>query len=115
MTACNEGSFEAVRLLLDARAPIGAADDQGFTPLHTLLANQDLHSRLATGAPSEAIFAALLEADANVNARNKLGFSALVYLARGAAPVNCLRTLIKRGAKLCIRDNCFGFDAYSAK
>ena len=101
MAASHKDLPSTVQLLLSARAPINATDHEGFTALHSALANE---------SASDKVVHALLDAGADVNAVNRHGMAPLMYVAK-CGPASRLRTLVERGASLSLRDRAFGFDA----
>ena len=103
MTASHKDMVSTLQLLLSARAPVNAIDNEGFTALHTALANENV---------SDEVIDALLDAGADVNAVNRFGMAPLMYVAK-SGPVSRLRKLVEHGASLSLRDCAFGYDALS--
>lgn len=94
--ACFFGGSRAVRLLLDAGAPVEATS-------RNATANRPLHAALAGGAESEAV-TALLEAGADVGARAGGGYTPL-HLAASRGAVELVEALLEREAEPSARSD----------
>ncbi|MDQ2688565.1 MAG: ankyrin repeat domain-containing protein [Armatimonadota bacterium] len=112
MVAASLPGADAVAFLLTHGADIKAADSDGWTALH--------HAAYVNLGPSErqrmcspAAARSLVDAKANVNARDKTGATPLIRLAESIPPTDNSKTdipdiakiLIAHGAKMNARDN----------
>src|SRR5579872_6192200 len=99
MLAAAKEDRECVSLLLAAGADPNATDTNGNTAVETLLCN---------GSTSDAKYATLrllLDGGANVNARNRSGYTALIFAVAYSEKLDCVRLLLTRGVKVDARDD----------
>jgi ankyrin repeat protein len=88
------GYLDAVPLLLEAGAVMGAVDEKLQTPLHYAVASRDLD-----------MVRLLIDHGANVNARDRTGSSVAHYSCVQGGEIEILRMLYTAGADFCSRDN----------
>ena len=92
--AAENGFEQVVKLLLEAKADVNIADDQGLTPLHYAL---------WTGG-SEYIVKELIKANANCLAVDNFSRGLLHYAAASGVPKELLDLLLKHGVEINRKD-----------
>ncbi len=97
--AVFRGRFDTVKELLECGADVNAKDDNGQTALMT-----------AAAIGHSPIFHFLLDYSANVNESSSDNMTALLWAVL-ANDTGMVKTLIKKGADLNVRENEYGFNA----
>jgi ankyrin repeat protein len=96
MYAAQMGTGDAIKILLEARAPVNAKDKEGGTPLSYAVSN---HNNL----PAE-IVRTLLKEGANVNAVDEHGQTAMMLAMRSSDAELLTQILLAAGAAVDTRD-----------
>ena len=91
--ASDSGALVSVRRLLEAGAPVGAADSRDYTSL--MEASREGH---------EEVVQALIEADADLDAQQRTGMTALMAAVYGGS-VSVVERLLSAGARTDVTDN----------
>jgi ankyrin repeat protein len=123
--ACSYKDVDRVKFLLDHGADVNAADNDGGTPIHTVIQESDERSKaivallVERGAAldvfaraqlgqTEKVLAMLDEKPDLVRARGR-GGQTLLHVAAGRGDLELVKTLLSRGADLELKDRWGGW------